>query len=196
MQSRSLLRGVAALLMLALAAPLSAGAAPVFLYGWDLDAISPRNEALATVASAVIDARLTRVVREAFGDSYSPFIISTLTSDPGPTVETYVRVTGAPDRIDVIAETVIAQIDDIASGGLSAGEYATAFRPVEEDYSFVDNGEYLRELTREVLIPDYDFDGYVFEADTLDSVDRGAVVAFVDRNIPSDRYVQVTTTPR
>lgn len=161
-----------------------------------IDAITPRNEALATVASAVIDARLTRVVREAFGDSYSPFIRSFLSSDPDPVVVTYARVTGAPDRIDVIADTVIAQIDDIASGGLSDDEYLNSFTPVEEDYSFVSNGEYLRELQREVLIDDYDFDGYVFEADTLAAVDRSAVVAFIANTITTDRYVQVTATPR
>ena len=161
-----------------------------------IEAITPRNEALVTMAAAVIDARLTRVVREEFGDSYSPRIISALTIDPDPVVETYIRITGAPDRLDIIAETVIAQIDDITSGGLSEDEYAGAFRPVEEDYSFVNNGEYLRELTREILIPDYDFDAYVFEADTLAAVDRGAVIEFIDRVIPTERYAQVTTTPR
>lgn len=166
------------------------------LFSTPVGEVSPRNEALTTVASAVLDARLTRVVRETFGDSYSPFIQSYLTADPDPTVDTYVRVTGAPDRIGVIAETVIGEIADIAGGGLGDDEFTNAYLPVEEDYSFVHNGEYLRELTRELLIADYDFDGYVFEADVLAAIDRSATVDFIARTITTDRYVMATTTPR
>ena len=166
------------------------------LFSTPIDEIDPRNDAVATLATAVLDARLTKVVREEFGDSYSPFIRSTVTADPDPVVETYVFVTGAPDRIDAIAATVIAQIDDIAGGGLGDQEYANAYAPVKEDYGFVDNGEYLRELLREMLIPGYDFDAYRFEVETFAEVDQSDVVDFIGTHIPTDRYVQVTRTPR
>ena len=40
-----------------------------------------------------------------------------VTSDPDPTIETYVQVTGAPDRVESVGDLVVAELADLAANG-------------------------------------------------------------------------------
>ena len=158
--------------------------------------IHPADDAVAAVAASVIDARLTRVVREQFGDSYSPFSQVWVDEDPDPVVLTYVYASGSPERVTAIGETIRAELADLGAGGLTDAEFATAKAPIDEAYQFVDNGEFLREALRAAWDSDYDLTDYVYKYDALGDVSRADVEAFIAEHMPATAYAEAVVTPR
>ncbi len=150
----------------------------------------------ADVATEVIDARLTDVIREQNGDSYSPFAVSYLTTDPDPVIETYISVTGSPDRIEAVADLVVTELADLTANGPSDQEFFNAFAQVEEAYNFVNNGEFITELLNDAIDPALDLDDYLFESAELNSVSADSVRRYLDTHVPAEQYIQVVVTPR
>lgn len=150
----------------------------------------------ADVATELISARLTDVIRERNGDSYSPFAVSYINVDPDPAVETYISVTGAPDRIGAVADLVIAELADLAENGPTGQEFFNAYAQVEEAYNFVNNGDFITELLDDAINPAIDLDGYLFEYSELASVTAAGVQAFIARHVPVEQYIEVTVLPR
>lgn len=150
----------------------------------------------ADIVTEVIDARLTDVVRERNGDSYSPFAITYLTTDPDPVIETYVAVTGSPDRIEAVADLVVAELTDLTVNGPSEQEFFNAFAQVEEAYGFVNNGEFINELLDDAIHPALDLDDYLFESAELDDVSTDSVRGYLDAHVPTDQFIQVIVLPR
>jgi zinc protease len=166
------------------------------LFTSPVDGFDPEFDALVAVATSVVEARLTRVVREEFGDSYSPYAISWVDEDPDPVVLTYVYASGAPDRIAAIAETARAELSALANGEFTDSEFANARAPVVERYEYVDNGEFLTQLLREAWNPDYDLTGYIYKHEAVSAVTRADVQEFLAEHVPVDRYSEAVVTPR
>ncbi|HWL45938.1 MAG TPA: insulinase family protein [Ilumatobacter sp.] len=158
--------------------------------------LHPADDALVDVATSVIEARLTKVVREQFGDSYSPFAVSWVDEDPDPVMVTYVYASGSPERIAAIGDTIRTELADLAGGGLTEAEFTTALAPVVERSRYVDNGEFLRELNRAAWNPDYDLTDYVYKYEAVDAVTRQAVQALIAERIPVTAYAEAIVTPR
>ncbi|MEO6652775.1 MAG: insulinase family protein [Ilumatobacteraceae bacterium] len=150
----------------------------------------------ADVASEVLSARLTRVVREELGDSYSPIAVSYVTPDPDPVIETYVRISGSPDRIDAIAGVVLDEFADLAAGGMSADEFDRAFALIVERYNFVDNDLFLDGIAQGQVFPELGIDSFLDRLGRLDAIGRDEITAFIASHVPLDRFVQVTVVPR
>ena len=104
------------------------------------------------------------------------------------------RLRLTPERIEAIGMTVVDQLRQLADGDFSDAELAAATAPVVEQYQYVDNGQFLTELIRLALDPDYDVDEYVYEDAT--EVDRAAVAEWLATHVDIDQYVAVVTTPR
>ena len=152
--------------------------------------------ATTDVVNEVVTGRLTDVIREQLGESYSPFATSYITSDPVPTIETYVQVTGAPDRVESVGDLVIAQLADLAANGPTEREFANAFAQVEERYQFVNNQSFLQEMIDPFLWPQRDLDDYFDQFGSLDDVDAAAAQEFIATHLPADHYIQVAVLPR
>lgn len=150
----------------------------------------------ADVATAVLSARLTDVVREELGDSYSPFVVSYLTADPAPVIETYAEISGSPERVDAIADVVLGEIADLAGGGMTGAEYERAVALVEERYGFVTNDLFLEGLSQVAVFPELGIDSFLDRIDALDRVRASDVTAYFAANVRPDRFVQVTVLPR
>ncbi|MEJ7801594.1 MAG: insulinase family protein, partial [Ilumatobacter sp.] len=146
----------------------------------------------ADIAGEVLSARLTMVVREELGDSYSPFAVSYVTPDPDPLVETYVRISGSPDRVDAIADVVLDEFADLAAGGMSADEFDRAFALIAERYNFVDNDRFLDGIAEGRVFPESGIDSFLDRFERLDNVGRDEITAFIAGHVPLDRFVQVT----
>ncbi|MFW2335026.1 M16 family metallopeptidase [Ilumatobacter sp.] len=159
----------------------------------DIDA---RLRVTADVATELIQARLTDVIREQLGESYSPSAVSFITTDPDPVIETFVFVTGSPDRITSIADLVVAELDDIGTNGPSEQEFFNAFAQVQESLNFVNNGAFVQELVDAEIHPQRELEDYLFERAELDAVSSAAVQQYVDTHMAPDRYIQVTVEPR
>ena len=167
------------------------------LFTSEVDALGPSLAAHADVVSSLVSARLTDVVREELGDSYSPYIVTYPTTDPEPVVETYVNISGSPDRIGRIAELVTAELDDLATDGPTDGEFANALAQIEERYDFVDNGQFIDALVDDALDPEgRPVTDYLERFFVLGDVTPSSTRAYVAEHIPTSAFVQVTVRPR
>ncbi len=158
--------------------------------------VDARVRVLADVVTEVLSARLTGEIRERLGESYSPTALAEVTTDPDPTIETLVSVTGSPDRIERIAELTVAELADLASNGPTEQEFRNAVTQVEEAYNFVNNGEFLTELLDDAIHPDLELDDYLFEFGELAELDPASVGEFVATHLSIDAYIRVTVLPR
>ncbi len=171
-------------------------ASVTLLFTSPIDDVDARLRANAAVAGEIISARLTDVVRERLGDTYSPFALTHVTVDPDPVVETVVSVTGAPDRVETIGALVIAELADLAAAGPTPSEFFNAAAQVEESYRFVDNGSFLAELLDDATHPALELDDYLLEPGELSSVTEATVRKYVATHVPAGAYIQVTVLPR
>jgi zinc protease len=152
--------------------------------------------ATTDVTSEVITSRLTDVIRERLGESYSPRATTYITSDPMPTVETYVQVTGAPERVESVGDLVVTELADLAANGPTEREFSNAFAQVDESHQFVDNQSFLQEMVDPYLWPQRDLDDYFGEYASLTEVDAAGVQQYIATHVPADRYIQVAVLPR
>ena len=166
------------------------------LFTSPVDGIDANLRVHADVVTELLSARLTDVIRERNGDSYSPYAVSYVNVDPDPAIETYVSVTGSPDRISAVGDLVVAELADLARNGPTEQEFFNAHAQVEEAYNFVNNGEFITELLDAAINPANDLDNYLFEYGELDSVTAASVRQFIADHIPADHHVKVTVLPR
>lgn len=166
------------------------------LFTSPVPAVDGALRATADVVDEVVNTRLTDVVRERLGESYSPFAVTSISSDPGPVIETYVQVTGSPDRVEAVGDLVAAELADLAASGPTGRELDGALAVVGERYGFVSNDSYVTELLNDAVWPGRPLDGYLDQPRRLATVDAEAVRRFVAAHLPATSYVQVTVLPR
>lgn len=171
-------------------------ASVTMLFTSPVDDIDAGLRVTADVTTELIRARLTDVVREELGESYSPSAVSYVTTDPDPVIETYVFVTGSPARVGSIADLVVAEFDELGTVGPSDQEFFNAFAQVEESLNFVNNGTFVQELLDAELNPARDLDHYIFEFAELQSVTAGRVQSYIDTHLSPEQYIEVTVVPR
>lgn len=164
------------------------------LFTTPAERLHPADDTVAEIAGAVLAGRLERVVREQYGDSYSPGVFAWIDEDPEPVVVVYATATGAPDRITAIADTIRAEFASIAGGNVSQAEFDAAKAPVVERHQYVDNGQFLTHVLRAETHTGYSVDDYVYDDAT--AVTLTQVLDFLAVHLPGDRYVQATVTPR
>jgi len=166
------------------------------LFTSTVDDVTAALRATADVATELISARLIDVIREELGDSYSPTAFSYVTLDPEPVIETYVSVTGSPERVELIGDLVAGEFAQLATEGPTEQEFLNSFATVEEGYRFVDNWTLVTELLDDAVEPALELDDYLFLDAELPNVDVGAVQDFLAAYAPADHYIQVTVTPK
>ncbi len=148
------------------------------------------------VVTEVLTTRLTNVIREQLGESYSPFATSFIDSDPDPLIQTYMQITGSPDRIESVADLVGAQLDDLAANGPTDSEFQGAYAEVQESYQFVDNNSFLEELVNDAIFPDRDLQDYYDQFSALGDVTSDTVQQFIADHVGTDQFIQVAVLPR
>ncbi len=148
------------------------------------------------VVTEVLTTRLTDVIREELGESYSPRAFTFINSDPDPLVQTYMQITGSPKRIASVADLVGAELDDLATNGPSDSEFQGAFAQVQESYQFVNNNTFLEELINDAIFPDRELQDYFDQFAAIDDVTNDTVRQFIADHVGTDQYIQVTVLPR
>jgi zinc protease len=139
---------------------------------------------------------LTNVIREQLGESYSPYAFAFITNDPGPFVQTFVQITGSPDRIESVGDLVVAELADLAANGPTDREFDGAHAQVEEAYGFVDNGSFLEEIINDAIWPDRDLQEYFDQFSALGDVTKATVQQYIADHVPTGQYIQVAVVPR
>jgi len=166
------------------------------LFTTPLDTVDGHVRANNDVVTEVISTRLTDVIREQLGESYSPNAFSYVNSDPDLAMETYVQVTGSPERVESVGDLVVAELADLAANGPTEREFSGAYAQVEEAYGFVNNDSFIQEMLNDAIWPDREMQDYIDQYSALGDVTPETVRAFIAEHIPAGQYIQVAVLPR
>ena len=121
-------------------------ASVTFLFTGD-GTIERRDDVIARLLQQVITARLTDVIREELGESYSPFAAIELTGGATPLAETFLSVSTGPDRVQDVSTAVLEQVVDLRANGVTDVEYAAAISTVGNELELFSN----EQLNDEIL---------------------------------------------
>jgi zinc protease len=100
------------------------------------------------VLESVLNQRLTALLRERLAATYSPFVTVDLVEEPDPHVGVFFQVSGDPAGLDLIFESLLADLADLRLNGPTPDELSIAVEQLTLEYEFVTNFFWLDLLLR------------------------------------------------
>jgi zinc protease len=157
-----------------------------------------RDDIVAAILQEVMTARLTDVVREELGDSYSPFSFVQITDGGTPNAETYISNTTAPELLDGVVDAVTAQLDDLRVAGPTDREFEAARENIRQQLQLFSNEQVNDEMLSVLTDPvgHASFDEFLDQARWAEIIDAADIRAAAQRWLPADRYIEVRVLPR
>jgi len=157
-----------------------------------------RDDVAARLVQQIITARLTDVIREELGESYSPFAVTELTGGASPLVETFVSISTGPDLVDDVSTAVRAQLDDLRDNGVTDTEYSSAVSTIGNELELFSNQQLNDELLSVLTDPAGNRSLQEFEnqADLLGGIGQRNVDDYIDQWLPADDYIEIRVVPR
>ena len=157
-----------------------------------------REDVVASILQEVVTARLTDVVREQLGESYSPFAIVQIGDGAAPNAETYMSNTTAPDLLDDVVAAVIGELDDLRMVGPTDREFAAARENVRQRLDLFSNEQVNDEVLSVLTDPSGhgSFDEFLDQAQWVAVIDGAEIRTAAARWLPADRYIDVRVLPR
>lgn len=153
-----------------------------------------RNRVLAELATTVLNDRLFTVVREELGATYGGSALIEF-SEPGDEVELLVSVDGDPDRIDEIADTVLAELDDLRAGSLASDDFDEAIAVLSSEYNFISNGYILESMFDEAYQPPGRVIDRTTQVEVLRQLGPSDLAAFLRATVSNTDLIDVRNTP-
>jgi zinc protease len=146
----------------------------------------------------VITARLTDVVREELGDSYSPFAFVQISDGGAPNTETYISNTTAPELLDEVLAAVGEQLDDLRRIGPTDVEYEAASETVRQQLDLFSNEQVNDEVLSVLTDPagNASFDEFLDQAQWVDDISAEDLRDAAARWLPAARYIEIRVLPR
>jgi len=172
-----------------------AGAGVDFLFTAEVD-VNERTTLTAMILERIVNARLFDVVREELGASYGARVFTSPETRPDEVVEFYVLASGDPERLDLITETILEAVQDLASNGPSRSEFDRAQGILLSDFELVSNFDLMTMLidTGRSGSTNPFTRGEAFR--TIENITRDEVADLAAVLFPDDRWIQVTRTPQ
>ena len=164
----------------------------VFTGDFERDA---RGDIQIELLNLIAEVKLRDRIREALSATYSPIIAIAATDEPDMLIETYLQVSGDPERLDEIVAETLATLAVIATDGPTAAELETAQEQLTLEYGLISNETWVDRMLfysarpGESLKEIFNADRHIV-ATTADDIRRLAAVAF-----PQDRYVLIRQVP-
>jgi zinc protease len=157
-----------------------------------------RDDIVAAMLQEVLTARLTDVVREELGDSYSPFAFVQISDGGSPNTETYVSNTTAPELLDEVVAAVAAQLADLRESGPTDVEFEAASETVRQQLDLFSNEQVNDEVLSVFTDPagNASFDEFLDQAQWVDDISADDIRDAAVRWLPADRYIEVRVLPR
>ena len=152
-------------------------------------------QVLADLSQRVLSARLIDVVREELGESYSPRAQIQLVRDPDAFVQTYVEVTGAPDRMTIVGDVVIDELADLVAEGPDDDEFDRAIAEVSETYDFLHNQDLLNATIEPLLDPEVPARSPLERTVLVTDFTADDVQDFLAQYLPVDQHIRVVVLP-
>jgi zinc protease len=157
-----------------------------------------RDEVVAMAVQEVVSNRLTDAIREALGESYSPFAVAQVGPGGAPFAQTYIANTTAPDRVGDVEQAVLAQLADLRRAGPSRQEFDAAIETLRQQLDLFSNeqinDEVLAVLTDPAGAPS--FDDFVRQQSLVEGLTAADVRQAMTAWLPADQYIVVRVLPR
>ncbi len=166
------------------------------LYTVPVGSIDPLDVVAAAVVSQLLTTRLTDYIREELGESYSPFAAVAVYGDPEPVVETYVSVTGAPDRIGALSQFVQDDVGVLRADGPSESEFGTAIEQVRRNIELFSDPQLIDAILNAEVEGLTDLDDFADQSLALQRLTIDDVRTFVADYLPAGQYIEITVLPR
>ncbi len=156
------------------------------------------DDIVAAVLQEVVNARLTDVVREELGDSYSPYAVVHVGAGGSPNVETYISNTTGPDLVDDVVAAVLGELDDLRTTGPTATEFDSARENIRQQLDLFSNEQINDEVLAVLTDPagNASFDEFLQQPQLLGEITAEDVRDAAARWLPADQYIEVRVLPR
>lgn len=156
------------------------------------------DDITASIVSEIVSNRLTDVIREELGDSYSPFAQVQLGPGRAPETEVYISVSTSPELVDDVSTAVLGQLDSLRADGPSERELSNAVATVREQLDFINNGQINDEVLSALVDPEGNptFADFVDQPLLVDQIAPESIEDATETWIPQDRYIEVRVRPR
>lgn len=157
-----------------------------------------RDDIAARVVQEVLTARLTDVIREELGESYSPFASIELTGGARPLAEMVLSISTGPELVDNVSAAVLEQLADIRAKGVPAHEFASATEKIRNELELFSNEQINDEILNVLVDPagNASFDDFLRQAGLVDSISRNDITGFIRRWAPAGQYIEIKVLPR
>ena len=173
-------------------------AATTLYFSTPVGQITAQLRAEADLARQVVSARLVDVVREEFGETYSPSVGVWFTNEPTPYIEANVDITTAPDGVERVRQLVLDELADLAANGPTAAEFDLARSVVAEQYGWKGPFDITNDLLEAELFDGVTLDDYLVTRPRYSDwpLTTSTVRDFVAAHLPVDRFVNAVSVPR
>ncbi|MDH3190994.1 MAG: insulinase family protein, partial [Acidimicrobiia bacterium] len=148
-----------------------------------------------TLLESVLNQRLTALLREELGATYSPFVAASVQTQPLELVEVLVQVTGDPDGLQRIADALEADLADLAAIGPTADQFAIAVEQTTRDYELIDNQFWLDTMTTYVSNSDLDPDDVADRIPDTLALTRADLRSLARQLLRLDDYIRIDLVP-
>jgi zinc protease len=152
-------------------------------------------EVTVDLLEIIANNRLRDRIREKLSAAYSPFLGMDLQLEPDAYVETYVEVSGDPDRLDEIATEVLADIADLRTNGPTAEQLAIAQEQLFREYELVNNPFLLGQAIFFEEHSGRNISELVDRYDIVYEITDSQIRALARIAFPVGSYIQVTLIP-
>jgi zinc protease len=156
------------------------------------------DDVAAMVVSELITARLTDVIREELGESYSPYAMVEVADGPTPNAETYISTSTGVELLADVRAAILGELDDLRANGPTETEYDSATESVRQQLDLIYNEQINDEVLSVLTDPtgNSDFMDYVGQYFLVDELDAATVAGYLAAWLPADQFISVTVTPR
>ncbi len=149
----------------------------------------------ARLLELIASTRLRDRIREALSATYSPSIFMETYDAPDPLIETYIQVSGDPERLEEISVETIRVLESLATDGPTEAELTAAQEQLTNEFSLVSNEFWVDTLLFYAMHPEESLEDVgrritVVRETTTNDLRRLAAIAW-----PSGTYIEVRQVP-
>jgi zinc protease len=169
-------------------------AAVTFLVTGELEA-TPEDRVYARLLELVLTNRLRDRLREALAATYSPIVSVGLVDRPDALIETFIQISGDPERLDEISTETLAALEDLAANGPTGAELTTARQQLLREFELFSNELWVEFLLFYARHPEESVLDIFERTDVVSEAAIGDVQALAQIALPVGQYIEVRQLP-
>jgi hypothetical protein len=156
------------------------------------------DDVIALVVQEVVTARLTDVIREELGESYSPYSMVEVAGGPTPNAEIYVSTSTGVDLVADVRASILRELADLSANGATQTEFDSATETVRQQLDLIYNEQINDEVLSVLTDPagNPDLMAFVDQYDLVGQIDMAMLADRLAAWLPADQYIAVIVTPR